>query len=464
MAHELAHNARSPKAFDRVDFHVGKDAGRITEERHADILGEVGIIRRQFVPPPSGYEVIAHAFATGNAGKYSPEDLARAGVIDASKSNNEGQERRLEEVKKIVVRKTSDAKPGDKPAHFRIKEDGTIEQLRNPDRKRDGTDDEIIIEVDNSAANQVRAMSERQKAAIRQTISYIEARYAAARMSPVIPSDLLAALYQEPEIPPPVVRQRSGGYNGSRLTRSPVTSIPPAPAGGFEPRSVGRSTASDRQETEMFDRMGPQRSFETPEQFKGFIDRVVDAISRNEGSFTSINWNDNGHGISVGKAQFNQKAGELPSFLKKCHDADPQRFNEIFGPYAQQMLDERFVRSASITRGSDLGNRMQALLREPFCQQVQTELLRAKVVKAFELSQKYGHTSELFVAQVADMGNQFGWGGVEACLRKSNAANIRDERQAIQALSEAGQDRWAKRAGRDQRLAQVFSPDRPAMA
>ena len=416
------------------------------------------------MPVQSGYEVIAKAFATGNAGGYSPEDLVKAGLVDASKSKNEGEDRRIEEVKNVVVRKASDRKPGDKDAHYRIKEDGTIEQLRNPDKKLGSDDDSLIIEVDDTAGKNARAASERQKAAIRQMIGYIEGRYQAARLAPVIPDDLLAALYQEPDIPPPVVRQRSAGYNGGSLTNSPISSVPAAPAGGFEPRSVGRSTVSDATEQKVFDTMGPSRSFETPEQFKGFLDRVVDAIGKNEGSFTTINWNDNGHGISVGKAGFNQQVGELPSLLKKCHDADPQRFNDIFGQYAGRMLDQGFVRGTPITKGSDLGNRMQAMLQEPKFQEVQTQMLRDKVVKAFELSQKYGHTSELFVAQVADMGNQFGWGGVESCLRKSNAANIQDERTAVQALSAAGQDRWSKRSGRDQRLAQAFSADRPAMA
>lgn len=462
MVHEQAYQSAGGKAFERVDFHVPGDGARIDAERHADILREVGMSGK--AAPGSGYELIAAAFQTGKAGGYSLQELVAAGVIDGSKSKNEGQERKVEEVKNVIVRHSSETKPDDKPAHFRIKEDGTIEQLRNPDKKLSQSDEDMIIEVDNSAAQQARAMSEKQKASIRQLISYIEARYKAARMTPIIPESLIAALHQEPDIPPPVMRYRSSGFNGRPLASSPVTSIPQAPAGGFEPRSVGRSTATDKEESQVFERLGPTRQFETPEQFKGFIDRVVDAIGRNEGSFTSINWNDNGYGISVGKAQFNQKVGELPSFLKRCHDADPQRFNEIFGPYASKMLDQSFVRGASITKGSDLGHRMQALLQEPKFQEVQTELLRAKVTKAFELSQKYGHTSELFVAQVADMGNQFGWGGVESVLRKSNAANVKDERMAIQALSEAGQDRWAKRAGRDQRLAKIFSPDKAAMA
>jgi hypothetical protein len=215
----------------------------------------------------------------------------------------------------------------------------------------------------------------------------------------------------------------------------------------------------DAAESRVFNNMSPSSNIPDRAALGTFIDRVVHAIGKNEGSFTSINWNDNGAGISVGKAQWNQKAGELPSFLKNMHEADPGKFDAIFGPHAKNMLNESFVRNASITKGSDLGNRMAAALSEPRFQEVQSEMLRDKVVRAVELSTKYGHTSELFVAQVADMANQFGWGGVEACLRKGNVANIKNEDSAIASLTQSGQERYAGRAGRDNRLAQMFSSD-----
>jgi hypothetical protein len=450
------------------------DDGKLDAERHANILEELGFGRR----PQARREVQApltplSAFEQMAAANLSVGELVKAGVIQDKTPNKDGEkeaERRPEDVKKITIRNSSDRKPGDPPANFRIKEDGSIEMLKNPDLK-DGTTDqgELIIEVDTSAANAARAMNEQQKAAARQMIGYITERYAQAGLPADIPPSLIAALNSEPMIPAPEVRTRSPGYNGHTISSGGgggggISSIPQAPAGGFPPASVGRSPAMDAAESRVFNNMQPSNNIPDRAALGTFIDRVVAAIGKNEGSFTSINWNDNGAGISVGKAQFNQKSGELPTFLKNMHDADPGKFDAIFGPHAKNMLNENFVRNANITKGSDLGDRMGAALAEPKFQEVQTEMLRDKVVRAFELSSKYGHTSELFVAQVADMANQFGWGGVESCLRKGNVANIKGEESAIASLTQAGQDRYSGRAGRDSRLAQMFSSNTQANA
>ena len=404
----------------------------------------------------------------------NPADLVKAGVIQALPSSDQGEDRRPEDVKAILIRKASETRPDDKPANYRIKEDGTIEQIRNPDKKADSGDNQIVLELDDRAYHEAKSASEAQKAAIRQMINFITARYAAARMAPEIPSELYDALYKEPELPPPQLRPRSSGYNGGQLSGFGGGSMPsihptdrlPASQSYLRGQDFGHTSRSTQAEQQAFSRIGPSTEIPNTQAMKGFLDRVVAAVSGNEGGFTSINWNDNGHGISVGKAQWNQRSGELPTLLKRWHDQNPQKFKEIFGGYADQMEKNGFdvVRHWNITRGSDIGNRFGAALSDTEFQGVQTEMLREKCVKALELANKYGHHSELFVAQVADMGNQFGWGGVEACLRKANVANIRDERTAVQALQQSGQQRWARRAGRDAKLAQLFSPDQTAMA
>jgi len=47
------------------------------------------------------------------------------------------------------------------------------------------------------------------------------------------------------------------------------------------------------------------------------VDRVVAAVSGNEGNFTAISMNDASDGLSVGIRQWNQKAGELPTLLNE---------------------------------------------------------------------------------------------------------------------------------------------------
>src|SRR5262249_44902899 len=101
------------------------------------------------------------------------------------------------------------------------------------------------------------------------------------------------------------------------------------------------------------------------------VDKVVAMVSANEGKPNSINWNDNGHGISVGLFQANQKSGELPLLLNKMHDANPQLFSQVFGKQANNMLNENYVRGANFSQGNELGKAMQDAVNRPEFQKVQ---------------------------------------------------------------------------------------------
>jgi hypothetical protein len=191
-----------------------------------------------------------------------------------------------------------------------------------------------------------------------------------------------------------------------------------------------------------------------------FIIRAANAVDSNEGSggFVKINWDDAGYGISVGKMQWNQVAGGLPGLLRRFHDANAQRFREIFGPYADSLLDENYVRyQASFRPDNDLGNRMLQALAEPSFQEVQSQMMRERIIWAIDLAKRYGHSSELFIVEVADIGNQTGNTGVENSMRSAGVAQIADEKQAVEALQA-----HAPRPGRERRdehLESQFSPD-----
>jgi hypothetical protein len=191
-----------------------------------------------------------------------------------------------------------------------------------------------------------------------------------------------------------------------------------------------------------------------------FVARVAKLFQRCEGCYDSVNWDDNGHGISIGMAQWNQKRGEMPDLLERWAQADPRKFNAIFGPYAAKLCDEHYVREITITRGSDLANRLEKALKEPAFQTVQANMINEKVVRAVRLSREHGHDSELFVAQVADIANQMGWGGVRSALRRSKAAEIDDELAAVKALQKAVRHKRVNSAVRDARLIAEFSDTR----
>src|SRR5258706_499414 len=67
------------------------------------------------------------------------------------------------------------------------------------------------------------------------------------------------------------------------------------------------------------------------------VDRLIDYTARNEGggNYSAWNPNDNGAGVSFGLIQFNQKRGSLPTLMQRMHDKDPAKFDQIFGPHAQ---------------------------------------------------------------------------------------------------------------------------------
>lgn len=139
--------------------------------------------------------------------------------------------------------------------------------------------------------------------------------------------------------------------------------------------------------------------------------RIVKAIGTNEGSLTRITRNDNGHGISVGIRQWNQERGELPDLIKAMHDKDPAKFNHTFGPYANNMTREAWVRHADMAGNPDLMRRLTTALHDPEFQQVQVDKAREFAQQSIETAKRYGLQTEQGAALVADMTNQLGAGG-----------------------------------------------------
>lgn len=195
-----------------------------------------------------------------------------------------------------------------------------------------------------------------------------------------------------------------------------------------------------------------------PHVCSDFVSRAADALDSNEGSggFSKVNWDDNGYGISVGKLQWNQVGGELPGLLTRFHDANAALFNQVFGPYANSMLSDNYVRyQAHFSPDNELGHRMLDALAEPVFQAVQTEMMQERIIWAKKLARRYGHSSELFVVLVADIGNQLGTTGVENAMKEAGVASINEENGAISALEAASSRPGAAR--RNKALERDFS-------
>ncbi|PWT97974.1 MAG: hypothetical protein C5B53_07325 [Candidatus Melainabacteria bacterium] len=147
------------------------------------------------------------------------------------------------------------------------------------------------------------------------------------------------------------------------------------------------------------------------------IDRIAQVISRHEGRPDSINWNDNGAGISAGMFQANQKRGELPSLLHRMEKADAHLFAHLLGAGLAKLARNQPEKIRQIafanhtgTAPNKLGLQLHEALKQPLFQQVQLVMLQEKIVHAAKVASVYGIRSERGIALVADLINQLGEG------------------------------------------------------
>jgi hypothetical protein len=192
----------------------------------------------------------------------------------------------------------------------------------------------------------------------------------------------------------------------------------------------------------------PEIPHDSPEGRKldkhNVVDRIVAAISRNEGKFTTINTNDGGHGWSVGIRQWNQEKGEMPNLLLAMFKHDPEKFKRDFGPYASKIIhniddpahatvNENWVRHTNFNHLDGFKGRMQTALND--FQDVQVALARKFVEQGIKIAEGAGFKSELGMAVVCDIINQKGLRGLKDALRHVPPGG--DERSRIMALEHA---------------------------
>jgi len=212
--------------------------------------------------------------------------------------------------------------------------------------------------------------------------------------------------------------------------------------------------SEDKDESEFIESVSPT---DRP-QIKDFVDKLVWAISGNEGNYTTLNPNDAGHGISIGIRQWNQKSGELPTLLRSWHDKDPEKFNAIFGQYSSSLLNERFVRGTTFAHQPGLLDDIRKALADKEFQQVQLDLARQFVVHSVKLGYQAGFRSELALADIADVINQCGPGGFERAMRRG-MKNSGSEKNSVLTM-----ERVLHRPNGMQRLSALSKTFSPATA
>lgn len=327
---------------------------------------------------------------------------------------------------------------------------------------------------------------EKEKAQLRDVLYWIHNRYVKAMVRDFLPAEIYDALTKEIKIPGEP--EYGDGKSGHRLYWENSKFIhrkQPHPR-KFENISKG----AERENT-----CGNLRRLSELSEVERshFIKDLVNVLSANEGpdSYKSHpkdkngEWaEDNGSGISVGRAQWNQEKGELPDLLREWHKRDKNAFERIFHFVDKHGKEHNYVdlltnpaRETELRKTDFLKNgtnahtnpflkAMEEALDFQAFKDVQDELLEKKAERAIKLADKYGHDSLRFIAQVLDVANQKGWTGCEQRMRNADVAAIpndaRGECTAIKALERASADR-AGNDRRNKRLDEMFAKDRTAM-
>ncbi|MBS2006243.1 MAG: hypothetical protein JST01_04340 [Cyanobacteria bacterium SZAS TMP-1] len=309
-------------------------------------------------------------------------------------------------------------------ADVEVRADGALKWHSRPRAKEDKT---LVVaftgEGKPGAAHE--HLTEKQTARLKQLVDVLEDSHAQTRVEVdkqlqekarihVIPTD------KQDKAPRHVIEHATrhgerdstnghwSGGNGSLYRRGQSRTL-------TEPPATVRDHLGtrDKEESDFLQNVAPT---DRP-QIKDFVDKLVWAISGNEGNYTTLNPNDAGHGISIGIRQWNQKSGELPTLLRSWHDKDPEKFNAIFGQYSQSMLNESFIRGTNFASKPGLLDDIRRALADKEFQQVQLDLARQFVVHSVQLGYQAGFRSELALADIADVINQCGPGGFQRALR-----------------------------------------------
>jgi LysM repeat protein len=194
------------------------------------------------------------------------------------------------------------------------------------------------------------------------------------------------------------------------------------------------------------------------------VDQILHRTSKYEGGYSTLNRNTDKAGLSFGFIQFAQKPGSLGQVLGSMAKKNPAKFNQIFGPDAQQMLKV-------VTQGPDHGvdahgratnpkfdltkepwvGRFEAAGKDPEFQGVQRDVARKHYfAPMLDVAQQNGIKSPEGLSMLFDTSVQQGRSGMERILR--HAAQKRTpgmgEREFLELVAKtaakAAGPRWQK--------------------
>ncbi len=330
------------------------------------------------------------------------------------------------------------------PPNYIIEADGKIKEVIPPDKTLNTSDKSIVIQIDPGSDGKI---SSTQTTEVKQLVACVQKDYTNALPSDTIPQAIKQALNDEVvPVKMPVsapVSERGGSVHATEAGGVKQWGGNGGTLGGNGSFFAGGDVPHSYQVD------GGAGTYQAPYDFSKVpggpldlnnpVDKVAALISSNEGNPTTINWNDNGAGVSVGMFQANQKVGELPMLFQELADT-PEGYAllvKIFGPkLAKEIKDDpNIIRKLDFAPNNELGKDLEKLVQSSVFQGLELKILRAKVETASQIAKSVGVTSTEGVAIVADMINQFGQSGASRFIDAAN--HCQGQAQKIEAMVEA---------------------------
>lgn len=180
-------------------------------------------------------------------------------------------------------------------------------------------------------------------------------------------------------------------------------------------------------------------------------DIAIDRVVKHEGGYKAINPNRDGAGLSLGPLQWAQRPGNLHVPLTAMYRASPTRFQEVFGPSWQTLLEDTKQPGVRPIAGHHLWeepwlSRFRAAVEEPVFVAAMRDAIKVDrhwqgalravmklgvfttraVALVFDASVQEGPARAM---QIAEQVREEGWRGQEALRRFANISASRFRRK-----------------------------------
>jgi len=165
------------------------------------------------------------------------------------------------------------------------------------------------------------------------------------------------------------------------------------------------------------------------------FDRAMSAIIQQEGTYSTINPNDNGKGVSVGRLQWN--SGRAHDMFRRLREADPATFDQSLPRIAQLLGDISLWTNHQVIFQRNEVEAFKRVMQSPAAQKAMDAKAREDLAGYFKIAAKHGISDPWAQAFYADIINQYGPGGPKRGNGAWQFVNIAGPNPSIDRLYDA---------------------------